>query len=786
MFVLRNALFQLTNPNVPLAFSVVDWLISLLPLAFYHPHWYFDFDCLGHQLAPWTDYDFRRSGFDFVIMSTLRLLLIFIGCLGFVLRRRSIKVYNYTIALTYILFLSYTQIKILAFAEFDDQFSFPGIWFSVSTAFVHSTLWFALWFFYVRKNAPPVRTSATDGGLEYEHLVNGDAQRGNGVIGESTTETRTTALTIEEEAKLNRKSVGEYIVLILSFATRHWIWFLAGFVFLMIYSVARIFIPYYTGHVIAEIVDAKGKSEHEFLNLILIMIGLTAVSTIFGGFRGGTFTYATALVNRSLRRDLFRSILKQEIAFFDVAQTGEVISRLSSDCQTVSSTISTNINIFMRNSVMLIGSLVFMAVLSWRLTLITFIAIPPIGFVTKVYGDYFDKISEQTQTTVAEANRAAEEVVSTMRTVRSFACEQKEAERFETKLDENVDISRKKAIAYTGYTWLNELSENLILVCVLFYAGHLAMKGLLTVNQATSFLLYQMQLGENFYSMNYVFSGLMESYIQREPKIKYDGEIKGAVQGHIRLDGIHFAYPTRATTEVLKNVSLDISAGQTVAFVGPSGAGKSSIIALLEHFYECNQGQIFLDGVEITRYDHVYYHQQVSLVSQEPVLYSGSIRYNILYGCEEWATDDDMIEAAKLANAHNFITDFEAGYETTCGEKGVQMSGGQKQRIAISRALVRKPAVLILDEATSALDSESEHIIQEALKKCSVGRTVIVIAHRLSTVENADKIFVINKGCIVQSGNHRELMVDEKGLYFSLVQRQLLKNANGEKESENS
>uniref|UniRef100_A0A1I7SNU5 ABC transporter domain-containing protein n=1 Tax=Bursaphelenchus xylophilus TaxID=6326 RepID=A0A1I7SNU5_BURXY len=188
---------------------------------------------------------------------------------------------------------------------------------------------------------------------------------------------------------------------------------------------------------------------------------------------------------------------------------------------------------------------------------------------------------------------------------------------------------------------------------------------------------------------------------------------------------------------------------------------------------------IKLDGVPISDYAHRFYHQKVSLVSQEPVLYSGSVRENILYGCEETVTENDMIEAAKLANAYNFIVEMENGFDTLCGEKGVQMSGGQKQRIAIARALVRKPAVLILDEATSALDSESEYVIQQALQQCCVGRTVIVIAHRLSTVEKADKIFVIDKGKVVQEGNHQSLMLEE-GLYRQLVQRQLLNGAGGE------
>uniref|UniRef100_A0A1I7RYP1 ABC transporter domain-containing protein n=2 Tax=Bursaphelenchus xylophilus TaxID=6326 RepID=A0A1I7RYP1_BURXY len=344
---------------------------------------------------------------------------------------------------------------------------------------------------------------------------------------------------------------------------------------------------------------------------------------------------------------------------------------------------------------------------------------------------------------------------------------------------------RRKTIAYMGYAWLNELSENVVLISVLVYAGHLAMNGLLTIEQITSFLLYQLQLGENFYNLNYVFSGLMESvgasrkvfeYMHKKPDIPYNGTVERPVQGSIEFEDVSFSYPTRPNSKVLKHLSLSIKPGETVALVGPSGAGKSSIIALLEYFYEVNKGKIKLDGVDIKEYAHRFYHQQVSLVSQEPTLYSGSVRYNILYGCEEWATDDDMIEAAKLANAHGFITELEHGYDTKCGEKGVQMSGGQKQRIAIARALVRKPAVLILDEATSALDAESEYIIQQALNQCSVGRTVIVIAHRLSTVEKADRIFVIQKGQVVQEGSHQTLM-EVDGIYKNLVKRQLLNGA---------
>jgi len=428
-----------------------------------------------------------------------------------------------------------------------------------------------------------------------------------------------------------------------------------------------------------------------------------------------------------------------------------------------------------------------MMTISWRLTFVTFICVPLAGFITKTYGAYYDRLSERTQAAIAQANQIAEQAISSIRTVRSFACEMKECQRFDDKLDYTLPINRKKSVAYMGYTWMNEFCDSAILVAILFYGGHLVISKKMDVDGLFSFLLYQLQVGEALYNIGYVFTGLMESvgasrkvfeYMHRKPQIAYDGNVKpNTVSGEIGFHNVCFSYPTRPTTIVLDHVSFNVKPNETVALVGPSGAGKSSIISLLEHFYDIQDGKISLDGLDIAKFDHKYFHQKVALVAQEPVLYDGSVRYNILYGCEEWADDDDMIRAAKLANIHEFIMETTDGYDTQCGEKGVQMSGGQKQRIAIARALVRNPAVLILDEATSALDAESEHIIQEAIQKCSVDRTVIVIAHRLSTVEKADRIIVVNKGKVIQQGNHKELMSETNGLYYSLVQRQLLQRA---------
>ncbi|KHJ75410.1 antigen peptide transporter-like 2 domain protein [Oesophagostomum dentatum] len=298
------------------------------------------------------------------------------------------------------------------------------------------------------------------------------------------------------------------------------------------------------------------------------------------------------------------------------------------------------------------------------------------------------KLSEKTQTTIADANQIAEEVLSTMRTVRSFACERREADRFEGKLDDTLRMNRKKAIAYMGYTWNNEFCDNAILVAVLFYGGHLVMSGIYDDNRsADQVLALPNAIGREFIQYRLCHdwpNGMCRcfkktvlqvfEYMFRDSQIPNDGKKEPALEGRIEFKNVHFTYPSRPNNPVLKDLNLVIEAGQTTALVGPSGGGKSSIVALIQHFYEPNKGTISIDGVNVQDISHVYFHQKIALVAQEPVLYNGSVRYNILYGCD-WATEEDMLRAAHTANVHNFVMELEKGYDTNCGEKGVQMSG---------------------------------------------------------------------------------------------------------------
>ncbi|CAI5441125.1 unnamed protein product [Caenorhabditis angaria] len=727
-------------------YEIFDWVITLTSFGFFAPSFVFNSTQIISTITFEEQYHFTTSPFDFFILLLIRQLLIFVAVILQIFNNdQAVKKLFIIVSFSSIFTYSFSLVKFLAFSEDTEFLYYPGVWSSVGWALISSTSLVGLWYFILSNNQ-----------FNYQRLI-------NNVTPEYSSESENSNSNSENvengTSTPPRVPLHKHLMKLFSYCGQQWQWFLLGFIFLNIYAVARVFIPSYTAQVIADIVNKRGLSA--LIHSVLVLCVLTGTSSFFGGLRGGSFDYATALVSNRVRLDLFTSLVNQDISFFDTTKTGETMSRLTSDCQTISSTVSTNVNVFLRNGVMLIGALVFMFVMSWRLAM---------------------KISEKLQETIANANQMAEEILSTMRTVRSFACEKREVNRFHNHLDSTLSVNRKRAIAYMGYTWNNEFCDNAILVAVLFYGGHLVMTDKMAKEELITFLLYQMQLGENLYNLSYVISGLMEAVgasrkvfelMNRQPQFALDGLEKPIVNGNIRFENVSFNYPSRPNNPVLKDLTLNINAGETVALVGPSGGGKSSIVSLIEHFYEPNSGKITLDNIEVRDINHVYYHQKIALVAQEPILYEGSVRHNILYGCD-FATEDDMLKAAEMANVHEFVKDLEKGYDTNCGEKGVQMSGGQKQRIAIARALVRNPAVLILDEATSALDAESEALVQQALNRCAKERTVLIIAHRLSTIEKADKIAVISKGTLVQTGSHRELMNDQEGLYYSLVSRQIL------------
>ncbi|XP_015221600.2 ABC-type oligopeptide transporter ABCB9 isoform X1 [Lepisosteus oculatus] len=553
-----------------------------------------------------------------------------------------------------------------------------------------------------------------------------------------------------------------------------------AFLFLLISALCEAFIPYYTGQAIDGIVIHKSMAD--FTKPIIYLTVFALVSSIAMGVRGGVFSLTFARLNVRLRNLLFRSLVHQEIGFFDENHTGDITSRLTSDTTQVSDLISENVNLFLRSLVKGVGYCIFMFGMSWKLSLVTLMGFPFIAIVSKFYGEYYKKLAKEVQNSLAQANKVAEETISSMKTVRSFANEDAEADNYFAKLQEMFQLNKRQAVAYACYMWCSCISELAMQVSILYYGGHLVVSGQMTGGTLISFVIYELELGECLEDIASVYTGLMQGvgaaekvfeFIDRKPKLSHNGQLApDTCKGLVEFKNVTFSYPTRPDTPILKDVSFTLRPGEVTALVGPSGSGKSSCVSLLENFYRPQQGEVFLDGHPVQEYQHSYLHARVSLVGQEPVLFARSVQNNITYGLTDCSTDA-VVQAAIKANAHEFVTQLPNGYNTGVGEKGAQLSGGQKQRVAIARALIRNPHVLILDEATSALDAESEYIVQQALNTIMHRHTVLVIAHRLSTVEKAGNIIVIDKGWVVEQGSHKELMA-MGGLYSKLVQRQVL------------
>lgn len=553
--------------------------------------------------------------------------------------------------------------------------------------------------------------------------------------------------------------------------------------FLLLAATGEIFIPYYTGEVIDSIAIEKNKAK--FMTSILIMTLISLGTAIAAGLRGGLFTLIAARFSKRISNLLFGSIVKQEIGFFDSTKTGEIVSRLTSDTTKMSDQVGLNINIFLRNCVQSTGTCVFMFKLSWKLSIVTLIGLPLFAFISEVCGNYLKKLATQVQEATAKANEIAAEVVSSMKTVRSFANEVGEYKRYENKQEAIYRLKIKESFLNGGYRWCTEILTLTLDVVVLLYGGHLVLEGELSGGNLVSFILYQLQLGFYISEIGDIYTGLLEAVgasqkvfelIDRKPKIQNNGIANPSdISGEVRFEKVSFAYPTRPDILVLDKVSFSVTPSEVIALVGPSGSGKSTCISLLEHFYEPTAGEVLIDSIPVKNFEHKCLHSKIALVGQEPVLFARSIKENIAYGlCNNGEIDQTLVEhVSRLANAHSFISDMSEGYDTETGEKGLQLSGGQKQRVAIARALAQNPRILLLDEATSALDAESEHLVQDAIYKNLTGHTVLIIAHRLSTIEKADKIVVIDQGRVIAQGKHTELM-EQNGLYSKLVKRQIL------------
>ncbi len=527
--------------------------------------------------------------------------------------------------------------------------------------------------------------------------------------------------------------------------------------------------------------EALGGASREKIDQAAIVMAVVFLIQGFSiAFRYMLFSTAGERIVTRLRADLFEAVMGQEIAFFDKEKTGDLISRLSSDTGVLQNTVSLNISMGLRNLAAVVGGVALLLYTSPKLTVLMLAIVPPVALTAMFYGRRVRKLSKEVQDGLARATEVAEESLSGVRTVRSFAAEVKESTRYRDAVDESFRISKRRINLASMFVGVASFAAYFAASLVFWYGGRMVLTKELSVGELTSFLVYTTSVAFSLGSLSDLWADFQRAagaaervfeLLERKPLIPLSGgKTLEHIQGHLRWEHVEFSYPTRPDVAVLKAFDLELKPGEVVALVGPSGAGKSTIASLLYRLYDPKGGRITVDGTALTELDPSWLRRQVGVVAQEPILFSTTIAENIRYG-RPGATQAEIEAAARMANAESFVNAFPERYETLVGERGVQLSGGQKQRVAIARAILKDPRILILDEATSALDAESEFLVREALERLMKGRTTLVIAHRLSTVKGADRVVVLDDGKVAQVGTH-DALVQQEGIYRRLVERQ--------------
>jgi ABC transporter fused permease/ATP-binding protein len=557
------------------------------------------------------------------------------------------------------------------------------------------------------------------------------------------------------------------------FKPYRWIYFI-GFIFLALTSVTSLAFPWMLGR----LVDSANTSD------VLILFGVFLLQAIFSYFRVILFVYVTENSLAALRQATYARLVRLHMDFFSQRRIGELTSRISSDVAMLQDTFTTTIAEFLRQFIIIIGGVALLAVISIKLMLIMLAIVPVVAVFAVFFGRYIRKFSRKTQDIVASSNTIVEETMQGIATVKAFANENFETQRHKKSTLEIVKQAMKGGRARAGFISFIIFCLFGAIVTVIWRGVILVHNGELSNGQMLKFVLYSVFVGASFGGIAELYASIQKAIgaterlmdILEEPIENITIEEKpiapsNKIEGNVEFKDVAFFYPSRKELQVLGGVSFEVKKGETVAIVGPSGAGKSTMVQLLLRFYDPISGSIIIDGKDARDYSLSDLRNQMALVPQDVLLFGGTIMENILYG-KHGATEQEVMEAAQKANAHDFIMSFPDKYNTLVGERGISLSGGQRQRIAIARAVLRNPSILILDEATSSLDSESERLVQEALDKLMQGRTSFVIAHRLSTIRNADKILVLEKGKLKESGNHEQLMNIPDGLYRSLSKLQ--------------
>ncbi|MBF6609426.1 MAG: ATP-binding cassette domain-containing protein [Flavobacterium sp.] len=576
------------------------------------------------------------------------------------------------------------------------------------------------------------------------------------------------------KAKITATSLNKAL-LIFQYSGKHKWKFWVGLIFLLLTGATALAFPKLMGMLIDCV---RERDSAQANNIALVLIGILFLQSIFSFFRLSLFVNFTENTLANIRLALYTNLIKLPMSFFSQKRVGELNSRISSDITQIQDTLTTTIAEFLRQFILIAGGITLLAIISIKLTLIMLSVVPLVAVAAVIFGRFIRKYSKKVQDTVAESHVIVEETLQGISNVKSFANEWYEISRYRFKIAEIVKI------AITGGLYRGYFASFIIfclfgaIVAVVWLGVTLSISGEMSVGQLISFVLYSTFVGASFGGVAELYAQIQKAIgatervfelLDESPEAIHDHrpETSVRIRGEVNFSNVAFSYPSRDEVKVLRDISFTADFGQKIALVGPSGAGKSTIASLLLRFYDIDSGSIMIDGKNITEYDLTQLRANMSIVPQDVILFGGTIRENIAYGKPD-ASDAEIFEAARQANALQFINEFPEKFDTLVGERGLKLSGGQRQRVAIARALLKDPAILILDEATSSLDSESEKLVQEALEILMRGRTSLIIAHRLSTIRKADKILVIDRGIITEQGTHQHLIEIENGLYRNL------------------